>query len=257
MKKIEREKLQLIPNDESLSYAPGSVLELTIMSPFPAGTVAQGWLVVQCEGIVLSRRFTTDGKSDSHIEKVKIEESWIPNATVSMKKAHPSSCSVLPLTLSICVAQVSVELLGPMPRLDEKGVVDSKQPPRPAVAVGSIDISIPPKPKTLNVAITPLQSNELPRPGAKIHIGVEVLTAAPVAADAKADNKEAKKDSAQVPVEGAELTLIVVDDSVLSLTGHQLTNPLSIFYPKRTVRSHVCFPTSASAAHVGRCVGGC
>jgi hypothetical protein len=40
-------------------------------------------------------------------------------------------------------------------------------------------------------------------------------------------------DSNNTPVPGAEVALIVVDESVLALSGYDLANPLNTFYPHR------------------------
>lgn len=40
-------------------------------------------------------------------------------------------------------------------------------------------------------------------------------------------------DSNNAPIAGAEVALIVVDESVLALSGYDLANPLNTFYPHR------------------------
>ena len=50
---------------------------------------------------------------------------------------------------------VQVDLVGAAPRLDDKGDPDPKLPKRPAYAVGSINLPVPPKQRTLEVEVAP------------------------------------------------------------------------------------------------------
>ena len=82
-------------------------------------------------------------------------------------------------------------LVGMAPRLDDKGDPDPKLPKRPAYAVGSIDLSIPPRQRTLAVEVKPSVAKLGPGEGAKLGIAV--------------------KDAAGRPVPDAEVAVIAVD----------------------------------------------
>ena len=105
---------------------------------------------------------------------------------------------------------VQVDLIGSAPRTDDAGE-PVKAPPRPAYATGSLAIQVPPRSRTLQVEVTP-QDRAL-MPGSKTALDLRVTNAAGEA------------------VANAELAVVVVDESVLSLTGYKMADPLSIFYP--------------------------
>ena len=108
---------------------------------------------------------------------------------------------------------VQVDLVGAAARADDKGEADEKLPKRPAFATGSLSLSVPPLARKLLVTATP--RDKALEPGAETTVAVEV------------------KDAAGRPVEGGELAVVVVDESVLALTGYMLADPLSIFYAQR------------------------
>ncbi|MEE9413728.1 MAG: alpha-2-macroglobulin family protein, partial [Acidimicrobiales bacterium] len=83
-------------------------------------------------------------------------------------------------------------------------------PRRPAFAVGSLDMSVPPLTRTLTVTAEPRSSSL--EPGAATTIDVLVVD----------DDGQAVADS--------EVALVVVDEAVLGLTGYQLPDPLELFY---------------------------
>lgn len=108
---------------------------------------------------------------------------------------------------------VQVDLVGAAARADDKGQADEKLPKRPAFASGSLNLSVPPRARGLLVTATP--RDKALEPGGETTVSVEV------------------KDAAGRPVEGGELAVIVVDESVLALTGYQLADPLAVFYAQR------------------------
>lgn len=108
---------------------------------------------------------------------------------------------------------VHVELLGKAPRLNADYQPDDSLPPRAAYASGSIDLSIPPLTRELSVQLTP--DAEVVSPGTETSVTVEV------------------KNIFGEPVENAEVALVVVDESVLALTGYRFPSPLGNFYPHR------------------------
>ena len=112
--------------------------------------------------------------------------------------------------------QVHVELTGATARLDESGEADPKLPKRPAYAAGSLRLSVPATKRTLTVTLKP--EREKLEPGAATHVDVDV------------------KDAAGKPVPGAEVALVVVDESVLALTGYKIPDPIGVFYGGRYFR---------------------
>ena len=115
---------------------------------------------------------------------------------------------------------VQVDLVGSSSRPDNEGKPDPKLPKRPAFASGGIALSIPPTTRKLTVATTP-RDKEL-EPGGETTVDVEL------------------RDAAGKPAQRAEVALVVVDESVLALTGYKLADPLYTFYFQRgdDVRSH-------------------
>ncbi|MFL6257179.1 MAG: alpha-2-macroglobulin family protein, partial [Pyrinomonadaceae bacterium] len=108
---------------------------------------------------------------------------------------------------------VQVDLVGAAARADDKGQADEKLPKRPAFASGSISLSVPPLARKLLVTATP--RDKALEPGGETIVAVEV------------------KDAAGRPVAGSELAVVVVDESVLALTGYKLEDPLAVFYVQR------------------------
>lgn len=108
---------------------------------------------------------------------------------------------------------VQVDLVGSAPRTDDQGEPLSGVPDRPAYASGSLNLSIPPLKRTLALEVSPEES-EL-EPGAETTVNVTL------------------KDANNEPVADAELALVVVDESILALTGYELTDPIAVFYTQR------------------------
>jgi len=112
---------------------------------------------------------------------------------------------------------VHVDLVGAAARTNDKGKADPTLPKRPAFASGAIKLSIPPVGRKLNVEVTPAVKKLAP--GGKTHLSIRV------------------RDAAGEPVPGAEVAVVVVDESVLSLTGYRLPKALAAFYPQRGINS--------------------
>jgi uncharacterized protein YfaS (alpha-2-macroglobulin family) len=109
---------------------------------------------------------------------------------------------------------VQVDLVGSAPRTDDNGKVVVELPPRPAYASGEINLPIPPWQRALSLEVTPRESKI--EPGGETAIDVVV------------------RDAAGVPVPGAELAAVVVDEAVLALTGYQIADPMGVFYTDRS-----------------------
>jgi uncharacterized protein YfaS (alpha-2-macroglobulin family) len=108
---------------------------------------------------------------------------------------------------------VQVDLVGAATRTDDAGQPDEKLPKRPAYAAGELNLSIPPLTRKLTVQAVPREQKL--EPGAETVVDVLV------------------QDAAGKPVAGSESAVVVVDESVLALTGYKLDDPLSIFYAQR------------------------
>lgn len=108
---------------------------------------------------------------------------------------------------------VQVDLVGAASRVGADGEADEKLPKRPAFASGTISLSVPPLARRLLVTATP--RDKALEPGGETTVAVEV------------------KDAAGRPVAGGELAVVVVDESILALTGYKLEDPLAVFYAQR------------------------
>jgi uncharacterized protein YfaS (alpha-2-macroglobulin family) len=108
---------------------------------------------------------------------------------------------------------LDVHLVGAALRLDDEGKVAPELPRRVAHANGSVAFDVPPRKRTLQVTATP--AVDVLAPGGATSVDVVVK-----AADGS-------------PVAGAEVAVVVVDESVLALTGYELPDPLALFYAPR------------------------
>jgi len=108
---------------------------------------------------------------------------------------------------------VQVDVVGSAGRTDDKGQPRDDLPRRVAYASGSLTFKVPPLERTLSVQARPRKAAL--EPGGKTAIDLTVT-------DAK--NK---------PVAGAELAVVVADESVLVLSGYKLPDPLEVFYSAR------------------------
>ncbi len=106
-----------------------------------------------------------------------------------------------------------VDLVGAAPRMNDKGEVDAKLAKRPAFASGQINLPISTDSRKLTVSAEPQDKSV--EPGAETKVNVEV------------------KDNKGEPVANSEVTVVVVDESVLALSGYRIGDPLSVFYTQR------------------------
>ena len=181
-REVKQELVQLIPDKKE--YAAGNTAELLVQTPFYP---AEGIVTWRRSGIVKTERITMTGPTK--IITVPIAEGMVPNI------------------------YVQVDLVGAAPRTDDHGDPDPKLPKRPAYAVGTIDLPVPPKQRTLTVKVTPNVPKIGPGESAKLAIDV--------------------RDASGKPVPDAEVAVIAVDEAILSLTGYQFANPLDAFYGQR------------------------
>ena len=140
--------------------------------------------------------------------------------------AKPTAVITVPISDDLVPnLTVQVDLVGTAPRLDDRGHPDPKLPRRPAFAAGSIELAVPPMQRTLGVTAVPSAAKL--EPGGKGSIAVTVV------------------DAAGKPVAGAEVTVFVVDEAVLALSGAQFQSPLDEFYPRRDADTHDAYMRAA------------
>ncbi len=106
-----------------------------------------------------------------------------------------------------------VDLVGASERTNDAGEIDAKLAKRPAFASGSINLPILTASRKLTVTAEP-QAKTL-EPAGETKINVEV------------------RDFSGKPVANSEVAVVVVDESILALTGYRVGNPLDIFYTNR------------------------
>ncbi|MCX5743247.1 MAG: DUF6049 family protein [Proteobacteria bacterium] len=181
-REVKQQQVQIIPDKQA--YRPGNTAELLVMAPFYPAEAVVSW---RRSGIVKTERLTIDGPTK--ILTVPIVDGMTPNLTVQ------------------------VDLVGAAPRVNDQGLPDASLPRRPAYAVGSIDLPIPPTHRTLAVTAVPAAAKLAP--GASTKIAIDV------------------RDANGRPVADAEAAVIVVDEAILSLTGYQFPSPIDTFYNHR------------------------
>lgn len=187
---VEREDVQLVP--DQAEYQPGDTAEILVQAPFAP---AEGLLSIRRSGLVRTERVTLDGPSATL--RVPVDETLLPNFTVQL------------------------DLVGAAARApDEAGADDAAAagdaaalPPRPAFASGSIDLSVPPRVRTLGVTATPREAAVAPAGSTTIDVEV-------TGADGR-------------PLADAEVALVVVDEAVLALDAYRIPDPVATFYPRR------------------------
>ena len=186
---VAQERVQLIPDKKD--YTPGNTAEILIQAPFYPAEAVVSW---RRSGLVKTERIEITGPTK--VITVPITDAMTPNM------------------------YVQVDLVGMAARLDDKGDPDPKLPKRPAYAVGSLNLPVPPKQRTLEVVVTPAAAKV--GPGEKTALTVIV------------------KDAQGRPVADAETAVMVVDEAVLALTGYKHVNPIDTFYGQRgtDVRDH-------------------
>lgn len=107
---------------------------------------------------------------------------------------------------------VQVDLVGQATRTDDQGEPLPGAPKRPAFASGSLQLAVPPLARTLALLVKPRA--EALQPGEATAIDLVL------------------KDASGKPASG-EVAVVVVDESVLSLTGYRVPDPLAVFYAMR------------------------
>ncbi len=106
-----------------------------------------------------------------------------------------------------------VDLVGAAERQNDKGEIDPKIAKRPAFASGNINLAISTDVRKLNVSAEP--KDKTIEPGGTTKIDVAVT------------------DNRGEPVANSEVAIVVVDESVLALSGYRIGSPLDLFYSQR------------------------
>ncbi len=106
-----------------------------------------------------------------------------------------------------------VDLVGAAPRPNDKGEIDEKLAKRPAFASGQINLQISTESRKLNVSAEPESATV--EPGGSTTVNVAVT------------------DFRGEPVADSEVAVVVVDESVLALSGYSIADPLGVFYGQR------------------------
>ncbi len=181
-REVTQEQVNLIPDKKE--YVGGDTAELLVQAPF---FPAEGVLTYRRSGIVKTERLTLTGPTATI--KVPITDAMVPNM------------------------YVQVDLVGMAARTDDHGDPDPKLPKRPAYASGTIDLPVPPKQRTLKIAVAPNAPKVAPGDTVKLALDV--------------------RDAQGRPVANADAAVIVVDEAILSLTGYQFPNPIDSFYSER------------------------
>ncbi len=170
---LEMQQLTLVPNAKE--YQAGEVAEILVQAPFAP---AEGQLTLRRSGLLKTERFQM--KEATTILKVPIEEGYVPNL------------------------HLTVDLVG------STKIGKTSQP---AYASGSLNLSVPPLARTLEVEVKPV--HPATDPGSKTSLEVVV------------------KDAQGKPLPNAEVALFAVDEAVLVLTGYSMPNPVEVFYSQR------------------------
>ena len=110
------------------------------------------------------------------------------------------------------VAQV--DLVGAATRVSTDGTPLADVPKRPAFATGTLPIKISTASRALSVAVSP--KDRALSPGESTTLKVSVT------------------DAAGQGVSGAEMAVLVVDESILSLSGYTMSDPMTAFYATRS-----------------------
>ncbi len=121
--------------------------------------------------------------------------------------------AIVPVTVGeddVPSINVSIEVAGSTPRTAADGSAVEGAPERPAFATGTVVLPVSTASRTLDVTVSPADGQLAP--GAETTLDVQV------------DGPDG------APVAGADLLVMVVDEAVLALSGHELADPASSFY---------------------------
>jgi alpha-2-macroglobulin len=217
---VEEEKVVLIPDRKE--YKAGDTAEFLVQAPFyPAEAV----MTLRRSGIVKTERFRIDGPT--YTLRIPIEEAWTPNVHLQvdlvgaedrdMESAAAGSADILSAGVGSASAQMKTKVdrsessvRASALTADRMSALPAK---RPAFASGEINLSIPPLSRKLNITAAP--RDKTLEPSGETIVNVEA------------------KDVEGRAVSDSEVTVVVVDESVLALTNYKLDDPMGAFYSER------------------------
>jgi uncharacterized protein YfaS (alpha-2-macroglobulin family) len=198
---VEEEEVKLIPDRKE--YKGGDTAQLLVQAPF---FPAEATMTLRRSGIVKTERFRIDGPA--YTLRIPIDAMWTPNVHVQVDLLGAEDRNAGSADSSSAASRRSVRA-GAL-SADGTSALPAK---RPAYASGEINLSIPALDRKLTVSATP--RDKTLEPGGNTAISIEA------------------KDASGKPVTNSEVAVVVVDESVLALSGHKLSDPMAIFYSER------------------------
>jgi uncharacterized protein YfaS (alpha-2-macroglobulin family) len=198
---LEQEEVTLVPDRRE--YQPGDVAKLLVMAPFAP---AEGVLTLRRGGLLREERFTIAAASTTLA--IPIEDGFTPNCTSK------------------------VDLVGAAARdaIDAGGARPITQ--RPAFATGRLELPVPPRTRTLALAVAPREPALEPGGATVLELSL--------------------RDASGAPAANAEAAVVVVDEAVLALSGYRLPGPARRVLLAAQPRRHRPPPALARAAHASR-----
>lgn len=171
-------------------YDIGDVAHVLVKSPYPD---ARALVTVERDGVMDKRVVDLHGSAQSL--DIPITAEMIPDAFVSVMMVHQ--------------------------RVAKGGHETGRDPNRPGVKVGLVQLSVEKKSKRLEVTLKPEKPTY--EPGQDVAVDLNV------------------KDWKGQPVE-AQLTVYAVDEAVLRLTGYQVPDPITAIFPDQGLSARVGEP---------------
>ena len=168
-------------------YDIGDVAHVLVKSPYPD---ARALVTVERDGVMDKRVVDLHGSAQSL--DIPITAEMIPDAFVSVMMVHQ--------------------------RVAKGGHETGRDPNRPGVKVGLVQVSVEKKSKRLEVTLKPEKPTY--EPGQDVAVDLNV------------------KDWKGQPVE-AQLTVYAVDEAVLRLTGYQVPDPIDAIFPDQGLSARV------------------
>jgi uncharacterized protein YfaS (alpha-2-macroglobulin family) len=217
--------------------ADGGELRLSAITRDALGRRAQSRMTVWAWGDRMPRRRTLDAEV---IQIIPDKDEYQPGQTAEVLLVAPfpdgealvtvrrqgvvsalrttfkgSAATVrIPLTDDLVPgAELGIDVVGKSMRTSEDGTPDPRSTPRPAAARGTKLLKVSAEGRNLTVAVTPREARI--EPAGATTVDVKVTTAK------------------GAPAPGAELSLVVVDEAILALSGMKLPDPASYFYGAR------------------------
>ncbi|KNC56184.1 uncharacterized protein AMSG_02198 [Thecamonas trahens ATCC 50062] len=111
--------------------------------------------------------------------------------------------------------EIRVDAVGTEPRLTALGQLNLAAPPKPALASGKLNLQVDKRARSLDLVVCP--ASDSIAPGSETSVSVACNHA-----------------DTGAPAEGVEVTLVVVDEAVLALTGYKLSDPVETFFTRRS-----------------------